>query len=83
LSTPEPGAEPLHQLVAQIERAGMREAVIFAIDMLRPIDVIGSQIVQFSRPFLAGSPWAAYAAVLAERESWQELRHLLTGRNEQ
>jgi predicted oxidoreductase (fatty acid repression mutant protein) len=83
LSIPEAHDESLQQLATQIERSSMREAIVFALDVLRPVDLLSSQFAQFSRPFLAHSRWAVYAAALAQEESWTTLRRLLNGTNRQ
>jgi hypothetical protein len=74
---PEPTPAPISQLAEAIERAGMREAAALALDVLRPVDLIGSQLAQFSRPFLSGHAWEPYAAALAAQGGLEALRKLL------
>lgn len=78
MAQPEPAPEPIYQLAEAIERAGMREAAMLALDVLRPVDLISSQIAQFSRPFLIGHTWEPYATALAAQGGLAALRKLLT-----
>lgn len=77
MESPDTRREDLQGLVQAIERAGLRAPLALMLDALRPIDVISSQCAQFTRPFLHGHSWRRYADVLAEEQSWQELRRLL------
>lgn len=70
-------SEALGRMAAAIERSGLAGPAAILLDTLAPLDVITSQIAQFGRPLLGGTPYAMYAAVLAEVDSWKELRRLL------
>jgi hypothetical protein len=70
--------EALQKMVASIERAGLRAPAMILLDLLCPLDVISSQLVQFVRPLVRGTSLSAYAGLLAEAASWQELRRLLS-----
>jgi hypothetical protein len=70
--------ESLHVLAEQIERAGLRAPAAILLDLLCPLDVISSQMAQFSRPLVRGTSLDPYAELLAETASWQELRRLLS-----
>jgi hypothetical protein len=72
-----PQAETLRQLVAHIQRAGLQSPVLVALDVLRPVDFLSSQVVLFVQPFSRGSSWERYTAALTEEASWGELRALL------
>jgi hypothetical protein len=64
-------------MAQQIERAGMRAPVAILLDVLRPLDVISSQLALFARPLVRGTGLHAYADILTDSASWQELRGLL------
>lgn len=73
--------EPQHsmqELVRQIEGAGLQAPALIVLDLLSPLDVISSQLVQFMRPLVRGTSIDSYAGLLAETANWQELRRLLT-----
>lgn len=67
----------LQRLAARVEQAGLRGPAALLLDLLSPLDVISSQFARFSLPLISGTGAATYAAVLAETDSWQELRRLL------
>ncbi|NJN15360.1 MAG: hypothetical protein HC822_03220 [Oscillochloris sp.] len=67
----------LHQLIAALDRAGLRTPVEIMIDALAPLDVVTSQFVALGRPFVGGTRFERYVAALSEVESWPELRRLL------
>jgi hypothetical protein len=69
--------EDLEELADRINRSGLRTPVLLLIEMVGPLDVIGSQLAQFSRPFLDQGRWSQYADALAEPGNWDTLRRLL------
>jgi hypothetical protein len=71
---PAPG---LPELADRIAHAGLREPATIALDVLSSVEVIACQAAIFVRPFLGGTRWESYAAILAEAGSWKELRSLL------
>lgn len=67
----------LRRLVAGVEQAGLRTPVSLCLEMLSPIDVVSSQLVRFSLPFVSGTRAEQVALALGEPEGWRALRHLL------
>lgn len=70
--------DTLHQMVERIEHAGLRTPVALLLDLFGPLDIISSQIAQFSHPLVRGTSLDSYAKVLADVASWQVLRSLLS-----
>lgn len=68
----------MHELAERIEHAGLQAPALIMLDLLSPIDVISSQMVQFMRPLVRGTSVDSYAGLLAETANWQELRRLLS-----
>lgn len=71
-------SETLQRLAQAITRTGLREPLSIALDVLRPLDFLSSQVVLFVRPFTTGYSFEQYAIVLTEESSWKELRSLLS-----
>jgi hypothetical protein len=67
----------LGQMAERIERAGLRAPAAILLDVLSPLDVIGSQLALFARPLVRGTGLHPYADLLTDTASWQELRRLL------
>lgn len=70
--------QALHELAGRIERAGLSTPATIVLDMLRPFDVISSQLVSFGRPFVGGTGAEPLVKALGEVEAWAELRRLLS-----
>lgn len=69
--------DPLHDLVAGIERAGLRVPAAMLLDIISPLDVISCQLARFSRPLVGGTAVEPVAKALGEAAGWAELRRLL------
>lgn len=69
--------DSLRQLVAYIDRVGLRMPLRFILDVLRPLDVLSSQAALFVSPFIRGSTWEQFTTALTQESGWRELRHLL------
>ncbi|RRR76991.1 MAG: hypothetical protein EI684_02110 [Candidatus Viridilinea halotolerans] len=69
--------EPLAQLVAGLERAGLRGPATLLLEMLSPVDLITSQLVGIGRPFVVGTTAEALLIRLGDAAAWGELRRLL------
>lgn len=69
--------DPLSELAAGIERAGLRAPVALLLDMFSPLDVVSSQLARFSRPLVGGTSAEPVVAALEEAAAWAELRRLL------
>lgn len=67
----------LRRLVAGVEQAGLRTPLSLCLEMLSPIDVVSSQLVRFSLPFVGGTRAERFVVALGEPEGWRELRRLL------
>ncbi|MEI6776694.1 MAG: hypothetical protein WCK70_07315 [Chloroflexales bacterium] len=67
---------PQH-IAQQIERAGLREPAAILLDVLRPLDVISSQLALFVRPLVRGTGLYPYADLLTDTATWHMLRRLL------
>lgn len=76
-STQHEHAEALHPLVAAVSRLGLREPASLVLDILRPLDVVSSQMALFLQPFAAGSRWGACTRALTDETGWVALRQLL------
>lgn len=70
-------SEALQYLAERIVQAGLRVPITIALDIVKPLDFLSSQVVLFVRPFTTGSSFERYAAVLIDESSWKELRDCL------
>lgn len=68
----------LQELADSLRRSRLDTPALMALDLLAPLHVISSQLALFVRPLVGGTRYAVYAAALAEPESWQALRRLLS-----
>ncbi len=69
--------EPLHRLVAAINRAGLQTPARIALEIFAPLDFLTSQVAQFVRPFTTGYRIDVYITAMTSESSWPELRALL------
>jgi hypothetical protein len=69
--------DPLRDLAAGIERAGLRVPAAMLLDVLSPLDVVTCQLARFSRPLVGGTSAEPFARALGEAAAWAELRRLL------
>lgn len=69
--------EPLLDLIAGLERTGLRAPAAIFLDLLSPVDVITSQLVCFGRPFVLGTSAETLFTRLGDPPAWAELRRLL------
>lgn len=74
-------ADPLRHLVSRLEQAGLRAPAALFLDAVSPLDVVGSQMARFSRPFLGGTRVEPLVTALEEPAAWAELRRLLAGQD--
>ncbi len=73
----EPDDPQLAALAQAITQAGWRPAALMMLDLLGPLDIISSQAVLLTRPFVQGTRLDPYAQVLSEPANWNHLRQLL------
>ncbi|PDW03859.1 hypothetical protein [Candidatus Viridilinea mediisalina] len=73
--------EPLVRLVAAVEQAGLRGPALLFLDLLRPVDLITSNLVGFGRPFVVGTTLEPFVVRLGEAAAWAELRRLLAAQD--
>lgn len=71
--------EAIGNLATLIGRTGLRAPVAFVLDILKPFDVLSSQLALFVRPFTPtiGREWERYSRALSEEANWNELRLML------
>ncbi len=69
--------DTVRRLAAAINRAGLQTPVAMALDILKPLDFISSQVVVFLSPFVRGHRWEHYTDALTHEEGWHTLRHHL------
>lgn len=71
-------AQRITALAHRIEHLGLRDVAHMFLDLLEPLDIINSQMVQFMHPFVRRTRLEHYAELLATPTNWQALRTLLT-----
>jgi len=67
----------LQQMAQRIEQAGLREPATILLDVLGPLDVIGSQLALFVRPLVRGTSLHFYTDLLTDSANWRVLHRLL------
>ncbi len=79
-STTTTDTDAIDTIARAATRAGLSEPLLLLLGIVRPVDFISSQMVQFVQPFVRGWRWEPCARALTHEAAWQQLRAALSGR---
>ena len=70
-------SDTIHRLAEGITRVGLHAPFAMALDVIKPLDFVSSQVALFLQPFVRGHAWEQYMTALSDESHWQALRHEL------